>query len=77
MCATMYQRAARKGRGRVAYETEKVQPSVGIFGALEALKDHVVLVELALLDRDVDPDDVLPHDTSRTDIQVAVCIHCQ
>jgi hypothetical protein len=32
---------------------------------------------LALLDLDVDPDDVLPHDASRTDIQVAVRIHCQ
>jgi len=54
-----------------------VQPSVGVLGVLEALKDHIVLVELALLDRYVDPDDVLPHDASRTDIQVAVCIHCQ
>jgi hypothetical protein len=45
-----------------------VQASVGIFGALEALKNRLVFVELALLDRDVDPDDVLPYDTPCADI---------
>jgi hypothetical protein len=64
----MYQRAAQRGDKVGPYETEKVQASVGIFGTLEALKDHLVFVELALLDRDVDPDDVLPYDTPCTDI---------
>jgi hypothetical protein len=58
---------AMRDEGR-PYETEKVQPSVGIFGMFEAVKDHIVFVELTFLDRYVDPDDILPHDTPRTDI---------
>jgi hypothetical protein len=56
----------------MSYETEKVQPSVGVFGALKAREDRLVFVKLALLDLNVDPDDILPHDTPRTDIQVSV-----
>lgn len=66
--------AQRKGgteRGG-PYETEKVQASVGILGTLEARENTLVLMKLALLDRNVDPDDVLPHDAPRTDIQMAV-----
>jgi hypothetical protein len=54
------------------YETEKVQPSVGVFGALEARKDGLVFMKLALLDLNVDPDDILPHDAPRADVQVSV-----
>ena len=61
----------------VPYETEKVQPSVGRFGALKALADGIVLVELALLDCNVDSDDILPHDASRSNIQMTVRLHCQ
>jgi len=50
-----------------------VQPPVGGFGALEAREDRLVLVELPLLDRDVDPDDVLPYDAPRADVQMAAC----
>jgi hypothetical protein len=66
-----------KGRIKGPYENEEVQPSVGVLGVLEALKDRVVLVELTLLDRDVDPDDVLPHDTPRADVQMSVRIQGQ
>jgi hypothetical protein len=48
-----------------------VQPSVSIFGALEARKYRLIFVELTLLDRDIDPDDVLPHDAPSTDIQMS------
>jgi hypothetical protein len=50
-----------------------VQPSVGIFGTLKALKDLLVFVELPLLNLDINPDDVLPHDAPSTDIQMSVC----
>ena len=56
----------------MTYETKKVQPSVGVFCALEAREDGLVFVKLALLDLNVDPDDILPHDASRPNIQVAV-----
>lgn len=61
----------------VPYETEKVQPSVGRFGAVEALADDIVLVELALLDFNVDPDDILPHDAPRANVQMTVSLRCQ
>ncbi len=61
------------GEGRGAYEAEQVQTPVGLLGVLEACKDRLVLVELPLLDRDVDPDDVLPHDAARADVQMSVC----
>lgn len=56
----------------MSYETEKVQPSVGVFGALEARENRLVFVKLALLDLNVDPDDILPHDAPCADIQVSV-----
>jgi hypothetical protein len=56
----------------MTYETKKVQPSVGVFCALEAREDGLVFVKLALLDLNVDPDDILPHDASRPNIQVSV-----
>ena len=40
---------------------------------LETREDRLVLVELPLLDRDVDPDDVLPYDAARADIQMSMC----
>ena len=50
-----------------------MQTPRGVFGVLEAREDVLVLVELPLLDRDVDPDDVLPDDAARADIQMSVC----
>jgi hypothetical protein len=54
------------------YETEKVQPSVCVFGPLEAREDDLVFVELALLDRNVDPDNILPHNAPGTNVQMSV-----
>ena len=56
----------------MSYETEKVQPSVGVFSALEARENRPVFVKLALLDLNIDPDDILPHDTPGTDIQMSM-----
>jgi hypothetical protein len=56
----------------MSYETEKVQPSIGVFGALEAREDGLVFVELAFFDRDVNPDDILPYDAPRANIQMSV-----
>lgn len=67
--------SANGADGVMAYETEKVQPSVCIFGPLEALEDGLVFVELALLNRNIDPDDILPHDAPSTDIQMPVFPH--
>jgi hypothetical protein len=53
----------------MTYETKKVQPSVDVFGAHEA---RDVFVKFALLDLNVDPDDILPQDASRPNIQVSV-----
>ena len=59
-----------------AYEAEQVQTPVSVLGVLEAREDLLVLVELPLLDRDVDPYDVLPYDAPRADIQMPVCSIC-
>jgi hypothetical protein len=49
-----------------------MQPSVCVFGSIEAREDGLVFVELALLDRNVDPDDILPHNAPCTNIQMSV-----
>ena len=48
-----------------------METAVSVLGAVETLEDGLVLVELPLLDRDVDADDVLPDDAPGTDVQVA------
>ena len=56
---------------RNTHETEEVETTVGLLGVLAALEDDLVLVERALLDRYIDPDDVLPDNTTSTDVQVS------
>lgn len=56
----------------MSYETEKVQPSVCVFGPLEARENDLVFVELAFLNLNVDPDDILPHDAPCPYIQMSV-----
>jgi hypothetical protein len=52
-------------------ETEQVETAVALLCVGEALDDIVDLVELALLDGLVDADNVLPHDSAGTNVQVA------
>ena len=52
-------------------KADEVQASVALLRAVEAGEDGLVLVELPLLDRHVNPNDVLPHDAPGTDVQVA------
>lgn len=52
------------------YQTKQVQPTIAILRSVHALQDVLVFMELALFDRYVDPDDVLPDDTARTDVQM-------
>jgi hypothetical protein len=56
----------------MSYETEKVQPSVCVFGPLEARENGLVFVKLAFLYLNVDPDDILPHDAPCPNIQMSV-----
>lgn len=53
------------------YETEEVQTAVAALGPVKTLEDDFILVELPLLNRHIDPDDVLPHDPACTNVQVA------
>ena len=48
-----------------------METAVSVLGAVETLEDGLVLVELPLLDRHVNPNDILPHDAPGTDVQVA------
>jgi hypothetical protein len=64
-------RTLRGGR-KATYQPEEVKAAVPVLRALRARKDGLVLVELLLLDRDVDLDDVLPDDAARADVQMAV-----
>jgi hypothetical protein len=52
-------------------ETEQVKTAVALLCVGEALDNVVDLVELALLDGLVDADNVLPHDSTSTNVQVA------
>ena len=54
-----------------AYKTEQVQAAVTIIGSLERVKDFVAFVELTLLDRLIDTNNILPYDATCTDVQVA------
>ena len=52
------------------YQSEKVKSAIAIFCTLEAFQNFGVLVELLLLDGNIYSDDVLPDDTSSTDVQM-------
>ena len=47
-----------------------MQATVAVLRMLEACNDIGVLVEFLLLDSHINPDDVLPHDTPSTDIEM-------
>ena len=52
-------------------ESAEVEPTISILSGLHHLLDDWVLAKLALLDRLVDADDVLPHDSAGANVQVA------
>lgn len=49
-----------------------MQTAITLFGVLAALENNLVLVELPLFDRDVDLDDILPHNSSSSNIKMAL-----
>ena len=55
------------------YQAEQVEAAVAVLSVVEALENSLVLMELAFLDRDIDPDDVLPDDTTSADVKVTIC----
>lgn len=48
-----------------------MQSAVALLRVLAAVEDHLILVELPLLDRNVDLDNVLPDDPPGSDVQVS------
>lgn len=52
-------------------ETAEVQAAVASSSTLEGLLDNIVLAQLAVLDGLVDSDNVLPHNTASSDVQVS------
>lgn len=50
-----------------------MQTAIALFSVLTTLEDNLVLVELPLFDRDVDLDDILPHNSSSSNIKVSSC----
>lgn len=54
----------------IRYQPKKVQSTVACFGALHAFDNVLVLVELALFNRDIDADDILPDNPACTDVQM-------
>ena len=61
----------RGGREGETYQTQEMQPSVSLLGPFTSVEDRLVLMERPLLDRNVNPDDILPHHTSSSDVQVS------
>lgn len=47
-----------------------MKASIALLGALAALKDDLVLVELTLFNGDINLDDILPDDATCTDVEV-------
>lgn len=56
-------------------QAEQMQATVAIFGAVETLEYSLVLMELSFLDRDIYLDNILPYNTTSTDVQMAVRCH--
>lgn len=52
-------------------QTAEVQSAVAVLGSLHGLLDDLVVGKLALLDGQVDADNILPDDTSSTNVQVS------
>lgn len=48
-----------------------MKTTISLLRMFEALDNVVVLVELTLLDRDIDPNDILPYYTSSTNVQMS------
>ena len=57
---------------RETYQTHQMQPPITLLRSLARIEDSLVLMERPLLDRNINTDDILPDDTSGTDIQVSV-----
>lgn len=47
-----------------------MQSAVAVFRPVETLEDIWVFVEGSLLDRNVDPDNILPDDTSSSNVEM-------
>ena len=54
------------------HKTEKMQPSVTLFRSVACVNNSLVLMEIPLFYRLVDPDDVLPYDATSSNIQMTV-----
>lgn len=54
------------------YESKQVQPAIALLSALTRIEDDGVLMELLLFNRHINTDDILPDNTSSTDVQVSV-----
>ena len=52
-------------------QTAEVQTAIAVLGALHDLLDDLIAAELALLDGLVDPDNVLPDNATRADVEVS------
>lgn len=53
-------------------ESKKMEATTIVFGMVAAVKNGLVFVEFPLLDRDIDLHNVLPDNTSSTDVQMPV-----
>ena len=55
----------------MTYKSKQMKTAVGLFSMLAARDNNLVLVESALLDRDIDTHDILPDNTTGADVQMA------
>lgn len=52
-------------------QTAEVQAASAVLCICESLLDNIVLVQLSLLDRLINADNILPHNTTSTNVQVS------
>lgn len=54
----------------LTHKSKQVQPPIPLLRPLTRRNDPLVLMKLPFLDRNVNPDNILPHDAPSTDVQM-------
>ena len=56
----------------LAYKSKEMKTAIAFFGMFAALEDRLIFVELSFFNGDINPYDVLPDNTTSTDVKMTV-----
>ena len=57
----------------LAYKSKEMKTAIAFFSMFAALEDRFIFVELSFFNGYINPYDVLPDNTSGTNVQVTIC----